>query len=151
MAKNPIYDGAETEIYEFIPVFTGLDSIDFTGPAPPILPPPRRATMDVSISTKHTSDSTENVVTPVTEAQVSIVIPPTTTGNPAATEADGEQYIVMASSPDAASTPPTASPRYTEPPTLGSQPQLENRKFSCDLPSQTRTEESDDYDRLATL
>ena len=53
MAKNPIYDGAETEIYEFIPMFTGLDSIDYQGHAPPNLPPPRRAIMDINIVNKH--------------------------------------------------------------------------------------------------
>ena len=62
MAKNPIYDGAETEIYEFIPMFTGLDSIDYQGHAPPNLPPPRRATMDINIVNKHTGDSTETVL-----------------------------------------------------------------------------------------
>lgn len=152
MAKNPIYDGAEPGIYEFIPVFTGLDSIDFPE-APPNLPPPRRATMDINIGQKHTGDSTEDVVTPIIESPTIPLMSPSPTVNPTTPDADGgEQYIVMNSSTnDTTATPPNGSPRYTEPPSLGSQPHLENRKFSCDLPSQSRTDNSDGYDRLATL
>ena len=152
MAKNPIYDGTEGEIYEYIPHLSDLNTIDFpAGEMPPNLPPPRRATMDVSIPNKHASDSTETVVATVIEPAMTVLAPPPPPGAVSSTE-DGEAYIPMASSSGAITSSPTSpSPRYTEPPTLaGSQQTLENRKLSYDL--QFRHHSGyDDYDRLATM
>lgn len=146
MATNPIYDGAELEIYEFIPQITTLT---FPLEEPPTLPPPRRATMDVS-TPKSTHDSIEAMTTTINEAS-----------NPAATAINMEEgtddYVPMGSSLEVtSSTPPNGCPRYTEPPTLaGSQPSISARKYSVDEHTARRDNLNrvnlDEYDRLATL